>query len=520
MEQAVDADCGARDASAFVDYMQRSQLNERELLGVCKTLEASASVGQSQLDALWVCVGGYVGRNGRANCPSHTFSVLKPLVDAALSRLYPRMKSNRCSLTTFVETYQDAISVAMTWDDVRRLMGCKGKWTQELQSARKVTTESAAGQVLFGFVQNLLSQESLSTLLLDTLVGFTGYSATKEVMQNFREQLRDDLDDYARSSSLARHRLVSIDFLHATLEVQVTGAPFELELRMLTRIKAAAILSADSGVPRLEYEKWVLPAPVHDKFEAPLDVISSFKMARTLANDILQNHDLECVQDVQKLMSGASSDLLRLDASFAVELAYVATVLPKAVNDAMERCLLGALPSEEIAKDVGAVIAELELLKSSQLYGIASSQDRDKWKGLSEAMVNLQVNQAPAYELWASDPFFRRALHAVEHFVRVQPGEYGLLASAPSALVGKAAMRRKYEWITANVDTDDVTYASCDDLFRFPWLLSAQDQAKAKKLIERIVSKSSRVRASKRALAPAKAKSSAKASAPGVLRHF
>ena len=63
-----------------------------KLLGVCKTLEASASVGQTQLDALWVCVGGHVGRTARRHCLNHTYAVLKPVVDAAFPKNLLRLK--------------------------------------------------------------------------------------------------------------------------------------------------------------------------------------------------------------------------------------------------------------------------------------------------------------------------------------------------------------------------------------------------------------------------------------------
>ena len=147
----------------------------------------------------------------------------------------------------------------------------------------------------------LTDQESLANLLQEGLVDFDGSKVTEQEMQHIRDKLSDDLKDYSRSSALARHRTVSIEFMGAPVEVQLSGAAFELELRMLARIKNNALMTSSAGLRRLLYETWMLEELGDHDFTCPATVLEPMQRARNYAGEIIDNHDLACVNDIQYL---------------------------------------------------------------------------------------------------------------------------------------------------------------------------------------------------------------------------
>ena len=54
LELAVEGNYALRDPTPFILYLSGTQLNERELVGVCKTLESSQAISLAALDAIAV----------------------------------------------------------------------------------------------------------------------------------------------------------------------------------------------------------------------------------------------------------------------------------------------------------------------------------------------------------------------------------------------------------------------------------------------------------------------------------
>ena len=87
LDIAIDANCARRDASPFITFMATVEgLNQREVLGIPKTLEAVGSLGITSTDPLWLALSQYIGRTGGRHCTPQYLALLKQKADAALCR--------------------------------------------------------------------------------------------------------------------------------------------------------------------------------------------------------------------------------------------------------------------------------------------------------------------------------------------------------------------------------------------------------------------------------------------------
>ena len=109
--------------------------------------------------------------------------------------------------------------------------------------------------------------------------------------------------------------------------------------------------------------------------------------------------------------------------------------------------------------------------------------------GVREAVSQLRKGRPPPYELWCNDPFFSKVLAAFQYLVKCEVGQYG--NDTQQSVFGKDAIRYKLQWVRRNLDQgDQVTYASFDDLFRCPWLMTSAEQRDVKTMVEKVLSRS------------------------------
>ena len=373
--------------------------------------------------------------------------------------------------------------------DLTALLACNGDWLKALPQARRVVAASVTGEALFSFVLSLVSTDSLQEVMDLALAALEPHAATKQMINGIREQLADDLDEFAEGTTLPKQRYVDVKFLGQTLSVRVSGLDFELELRIAAAVKTAALTRAASLLPRMPHESWVMPEPSAEPFTTEAFIMGQFRSARAYAMDIFKARPPSCVGDVQKILGAASMDLLRLDPTYCLEIAYAEQKLSKDVAKAVEVAILRILPSASRSVTLAEAEVALDSLATSEMLNVADRSSQSQLEAVKEGLSQVRKSLAPSYELWANDAFFKQCLTSFGHFCRVPVGQYG--NEGDKELVSKEAMQVKMAWVRKHVDNAElVTYAVLDDFFRYPWLLSAGDQKDVKSFVERVMARS------------------------------
>ena len=506
---ALDANCAHRDNKPFLRFLEQCEdLNERELQGIGRSIEACSSIGQSGTDPLYVALSQYVGRTGRRNTSEAFIKVLESKADPALGRLWPKMKSHGCGLRTFVATHAPSLNLFVDERDLDFLMATDGDWAKGLQQARRITSRSVAGDALFGFVLTLVSAEGVSDIMDTALLALNPSKATKATVSGIREAIADEMDEYLDAQTLPKVRTAIVEYMGVDVSIRVTSAEFELELRIASKIKTAALEIAKSGLARLPHENWLLP-PVSDAEPWATDdfLTGPFKAARLFAQDIFRGREVCCISDIKKLIGSSAGELLRLDPTFVLELGFIEDHLSTQLASHIEHSIIACLPDEDHAVSLQECDARLEELMGTHACQCAERASQSQVEALKEAIAALRKSLPPAYELWCNDKFFTVALQRMQYFCRVAVGDFE--NNTGKEVVGKDAIRIKMTYVKKHQDEPDIlTYASFDDFFKFPWLITAAEQRDVRVMVEKVMtraqaSSASSTRRPKKAAKPA-----------------
>ena len=215
--------------------------------------------------------------------------------------------------------------------------------------------------------------------------------------------------------------------------------------------------------------------------------MESFKRARAYAADVFKARPVSCIADVKKLLAAAGPDLVRMDATFSLELGYVDAMLTADMAKAVQLAMLRCLPSVTREVSMQEAEAKLEELASTSRLQCADRSSQSQLDAVREGLSQMRRSLPPSYELWANDGFFKSCLLAFSYFIRIAPGQYG--NDSPKELLAREGLNAKLKWVRANLESAEVSYATFDDFFKFTWLLGHSDQKDVKVMVEKVMAR-------------------------------
>ena len=350
-----------------------------------------------------------------------------------------------------------------------------------------ITSKSVAGDSLFGFVLTLVSSEAVSDIMDTALLALTPSSATKAMVAGIKDAIADEMEEYLDAQPLPKIRTAVVEFMGEDLNLKVTSAEFELELRIAAKIKDSGLCNGRSGLARLPHENWLLPPVVADEAWTTDEFLTSpFKAARRFAEDIFRTREVCCIADIRKLLGASSSELVRLDPTFVLELGFIEDKLMAQLAVHIEGSILACLPDVDHALSLQECDDKLQELMGTEAFRCAERSSQSQVEALREAITALRKSLPPSYELWSNDPFFTQALQRMQYFCRVPINEYD--NTTGKEVVGKDAVRMKLAYVKKHVDEPEtVSYSSFDDFFKFPWLITAGEQRDVRTMVEKVM---------------------------------
>ena len=456
LETAVNANCNQRDAEAFGAYMSHvSDLSERELVGIAKTLASSAGIGRKSLDKLWSDLASYLCQTEFRHVSEEYKKLMRREVDQVLQRTWVGLRKNNVKLQTFVASYDNILAWLFPPEYVA-VRSCNGRWSTCIPQLQKLTTSSDLGDLLFSFVHDLLNEQALADTIAVRFKAFNFAQVTSQSWQLLQDQLMEDMQAFACSKALCSKRMVKIKFRGATLSLPVSSPTSEMHLRLHARVKEL-LMGAEGGIPAMMHEKMINFDTAYHSCEWPAGPLDSFRKARALAADILEPTHVTCCGDIYKMLASSKELLCNVDSSFILELTWASSALEELLPASLHRDVWMSMPSRTTAMTMAASLEKLQQLQASQKVSIAPRTCQDEIGAAVEAVAAVARSEAPKIQA-GQTAYMSRLLANLQFFVRHEPpvsdGGVGSGDRPHQELVGKAALRAKLKDLKALVSSD------------------------------------------------------------------
>ena len=218
-----------------------------------------------------------------------------------------------------------------------------------LPQVKKITSSSALGEMIYGYVHGLLNAEQLQAHIGEALAKLATDKLSLDAFLAWKEQIADEIADYANNPVLLRKRVIEVEMWGVQVPVTVQSPLLELNLRADAFLKRHAIGKGD-GLPLLIYESWCFPDADTPQVRCTLDagLLHGMQAARSVAAEVLAPTVITASSDVCKLLDGAKEALLSLDQSFSLELAFVSSALTAALTSSIETRFGRKHPSRDV----------------------------------------------------------------------------------------------------------------------------------------------------------------------------
>jgi hypothetical protein len=200
-----------------------------------------------------------------------------------------------------------------------------------------------------------------------------------------------------------------------------TCVPIAPPCRLSGFLKTQA-LGKKGGLPLMRHERWILDGDVcSGDCEVPDAAISQMKAARSCAEEVLNDQDLACFADIQKVMSSNSTLLLAMDRTFVLELSWLEQHGEQAMQDAMRRRILQCLPSAMVNITLAQCAMKLDELLHSEMGKFSSLRCQGELKSIKKQVAHMAQGMSPKLGFDAGGGIFDKVFKAMPFFLRALP---------------------------------------------------------------------------------------------------
>jgi hypothetical protein len=207
-------------------------------------------------------------------------------------------------------------------------------------------------------------------------------------------------------------------------------------------------------------------------------------MAREVANQLLSMDDAEVLGDLVKIYEKKKSELLCLDHSFCIEMAFVTKEAGDALDRRLREQILAVLPRTARLVTLQQARLELESMRAQKQLRFCSGYARDHLSTAIDWVHKMQRNISPKIDAAATKDQFLRAVHVkLANFVTATvQGDAG---TEPKTLCVAGPMKYHFANMTdktANAELSSTVEVKDMEVFqRFKFML---DEAQCKLLAD------------------------------------
>jgi hypothetical protein len=220
-------------------------------------------------------------------------------------------------------------------------------------------------------------------------------------------------------------RVVELEYLQGTLQIEVAGFQNQWELHLWKCIKEEA-LSKVGGLERLPYEEMVLPRVEAASCRVPPSILEEMKAARSLAMEVLQDNSIKTFTNVLSAMEQNASNFYSLDRSFKLDMCWLKTAAEPMLEERLGDELLATLPDQTHEFSVEETIQALQQLQGSELTKYLSTTAAARWVALLDMVSSFARGFSPEKRL-LQDKWWGRCLRRLtfyaDHIAHLEGGK-------------------------------------------------------------------------------------------------
>ena len=359
---------------------------------------------------------------------------------AALTAQYSRLKSSGVTLQVWMACHEKEAALILDMADAKVVLAEKDSWHEVKSQVARLSAGSLLGRTLFQAAEKQVTAASYSKIicdLLDTLKKSTVIEKTTIA------KFKDDACAAVKELGAVRLGRRSIELPYGSsvhkVTLEVFDATTEWSLRLAAFLKTQALWTKN-GLVLLPWETWLfLDRSTIDCTVAPA-VLAHMNMAREVANQLLSVDDAEALGDLVKIYEKKKTELLCLDHSFGIEMAFVTKEAGDALDKRLREQILAVLPRSVRLVTLQQARLELESMRAQKQLRFCSGYARDHLSTAIDWLHKMQRNISPKIDAAATKDQFLRAVHGqLANFVTATvQGDAG---TEPKTLCGALAMK-------------------------------------------------------------------------------
>ena len=215
--------------------------------------------------------------------------------------------------------------------------------------------------------------------------------------------------------------------------MQVNDPTAEWQLKLAALMKTCAL--GQGKLQALQHEEWIFGKDLHSvKAEIPDKFLVDFSAARKLVGDMVKGDHIESFADILHIIKANQSSLLAADMSFILEIQLL-KFAPTALEETVEKRLLGILPSETNDISLKQALYEIQTLKQSDLLKKSNDSSKGQLAAFDEIVANMLKGISPDPGPASSCSYYAQVLLALRWFCRAEgKGESKVLTRGQAAL--------------------------------------------------------------------------------------
>ena len=192
LTMATHSNPAKRKRTQLQAYLQSDQheLNQRELVALCRSLDGVNVVTNEHLRSHVLVVMEYVQHHGFLHRYPDEMRVMKSLFDEALTACYTHMKKERLDVNLFWQRYSRLVPLIGRLEDFQVIIDETRSWMHVKVELDRCCKSSRLARAMFGGASEMLSIENFSVAVKKEVALMNKQAVTEERLRAFKELVR------------------------------------------------------------------------------------------------------------------------------------------------------------------------------------------------------------------------------------------------------------------------------------------------------------------------------------------
>lgn len=459
-------------------------VGQRSLVGLLKFLSRlKPATSPSSAETILAFMKLTVRLDLRRQFPQE-IGFISGLFDEALLWGYQEVRKQELTNADFMNIYRDVACLVFdvaAWD---RVQGCNGRWSEVSQDLASLCSGSKVGLRAYQFARGFVLGASLHERIVQACEALVAvdHITEQQVQEEVRKLTKFGAESNA-SAILAARREILVRYRNVEVTMLVSNYHEEISLRLSAHIKGC--LAGKRSLPELPFDKFLAKPGAECKAESCDDHLArEWVQARNTLGKLV-DLDVASGSDIKQKMEEKLPFLTSIDRSMQIELKVLEALQGPQGDLLVEQSILAVLPTASRSVELAKASSEIDQLKVSGLFKMVGPTGQNMVVAVQQCLQTMQRGGAPPTQFMTSSGM-AKVVPLLSHFCR-HTIEKGGSGGKDKVLEGAAAASQKLKELKVKVDKKSATFSDTEDLHRFEFLLSTDQQEQLRMLTKELL---------------------------------